>query len=146
MKLLERKFKRYRQMGPGWILVSSLLALCFFNLWMPFCKLLWPSYMQLAETYQLQPYVHTNLWTTAMVQIMWWGTSLIFYFIYVGKYPLFEQWRSRGSPDEVWPWESENKETWRRMLTRSILLTLFNTLVSAQLFVLSAEYLKLYAP
>lgn len=77
---------------------------------------------------------------------MWWGTSLIFYFIYTGKYPLFEQWRSRGSPDEVWPWESESKETWRRMLGRSIFFTLFNTMVSAQFFVVVFEYLKLYAP
>ena len=102
--------------------------------------------MQIGIDYELEPFIHTNLWVLVMVQIMWWGSAFCYYWIYVGKYPIFEQWRSRASEDEVWPWESESKENWRKMLWRSVILTLFNSLIVANSFTFVSEYFKIYAP
>ena len=67
MFLIDREIKRYREIGIGWTIVGTTIALAFFNFWMPFCKLLWPTYMQIGIDFELEPFVHTGIWVTAMV-------------------------------------------------------------------------------
>ena len=53
MKLIDREIKRYKEIGIGWAIVGATIALAFFNLWIPFCKRLWPAYMQFGADYEL---------------------------------------------------------------------------------------------
>ena len=48
-------------------------------------------------------------------QLFWFGlANMSLYFIYTGKFEIFEC--ERCSPDEQWPWESMQPEVWQNFL------------------------------
>lgn len=51
--------------------------------------------------------------------------SLAMYFIYVNKWPFFEQYRISTEP---WPWETDS-QAWRKLLAKSIKMVALNSLV-----------------
>jgi sterol desaturase/sphingolipid hydroxylase (fatty acid hydroxylase superfamily) len=52
------------------------------------------------------------------------------YVVYTGKFKIFERERSKGHPDEQWPWESMKPEEWSKLLKRSLMFNAFNSLIS----------------
>ena len=55
--------------------------------------------------------------------------NLFFLVLYLGKWPCIEQFK--GS-DEPWPWDSD--PNWNKTLTKMILVSLFNILVTTIAF------------
>jgi sterol desaturase/sphingolipid hydroxylase (fatty acid hydroxylase superfamily) len=78
--------------------------------------------------------------------IIFWSSALIFYFIYTGKYQFIEQWRAKDNEDDVWPWESLDLESWRKLFKRSIFFNLLNQVFLSTSFALITEYFQIYAP
>lgn len=79
-------------------------------------------------------------------QSIQWGLALFFYFLYSGKYPIFEQWRAKSTADEQWPWESNDAETWRRMFRRSVMFTCLNSMVVILILAYFIDKFGLYPP
>lgn len=80
--------------------MAIILATVFFTQWIPFMKYIWPSYMQLKEDYNIHPIWHIALYTTTQHCLIYLIGNIMFYFIYTGKYEIFERERARSSDDE----------------------------------------------
>ncbi len=92
-------------------------------------KYIWPSYMKLRDDYDIHPIWHIALYTTTQHCFIYITGNILFYFIYTGKYQIFECQRAKSSEDEQWPWESMPKNEWRALLKRTLLFSSFNGLV-----------------
>ena len=144
--ILQREINRYRTNGLGNTLVALAINVTFFLTWFPFCRLIWPRYMQIRQDYNLEPYIHADVWLFIQSIIIFWSSALIFYFIYTGKYQFIEQWRVKDNEDDVWPWESLDLESWRKLFKRSIFFNLLNQVFLSTSFALITEYFQIYAP
>lgn len=69
-EIIRYEIIRYKNNGVANTVLAILIASTFFYFWMPFCKLLWPAYMQAGSDLGLRPYVHTDLWVFTQSQLI----------------------------------------------------------------------------
>jgi hypothetical protein len=84
--MLKYEIRRYQKNGVANTALAALIAAIFFFFWIPFCKLLWPAYMQVGRDLGLRPYIHTDLWVFTQSQLIQWGGALFFYTLYTNKF------------------------------------------------------------
>ncbi len=89
--------------------------------------------MKLRDDYDIHPIWHIALYTTTQHCFIYITGNILFYFIYTGKYQIFECQRAKSSEDEQWPWESMPKNEWRALLKRTLTISAINSFFSNSL-------------
>ena len=126
--MIKRDARRQQSKGFG-LLVAAAIAYFFLTYWMELLRMAWPWYMQIKTDYQMNPVYHIALFTIPNHIINYTVANLIMCVIYKSKLQIFESERSRGSPDEKWPWETMEPTEWNNLFWRSIKFTVFNSTV-----------------
>lgn len=63
--------------------------------------------------------------------------QFLYCILYLGKFRIFERDRTRGTPDEEWPWETMPVAEWRQFFRRSLFLNLLNSFMTNPLITLT---------
>ena len=111
--LVDREFTRYKQNGVWGNIAAFSIAALFLLLWHPLVSIIWPAYMSIGPKYGLGEFIHAGIWSCTQNVIVHYTFCAIFYVIYKGKFPFFEQYRAKAHENEQWPWESESPKVWR---------------------------------
>lgn len=110
--------------------MAAAIAIAFFSCWMDLMRAIWPAYMQLQVDYNLPQLAHIAIYTIPQHIFNYTVGNLLCFVLYISKIPFFEHYRSRGHPDEQWPWEFMPKDEWRKLLYRSLWFNALNSVVS----------------
>ena len=92
--MLKRDKKRLQGKGLG-LIVATAIAVTFFYKWMDFMRFIWPTYMEIKTKYEMNPFYHIAIYTNSQHIFIYVFGNFILYFIYTGKYEIFEKERSR---------------------------------------------------
>lgn len=116
------------------MLVAAAIAITFLYFWMDLMRLIWPAYMQLKTDYNIPEMLHIGCYTSSQHFVIYSIGNFLCYLVYTSKLTIFERERSKGSPDEQWPWESMPADEWHKLLKRSLCFNLVNTFVTNPMF------------
>jgi len=130
--MIEHDIKRFQNKGLGYG-IAWAITLVWLTQWMEVMRYIWPTYMKLADDYNVSPFVHTFVFLDILHCCNFLTGNIFFYFVYTSKIALFEKDRSRGHPDEKWPWESMRPEEWNKLFWDSIYRNILNSLVMTNL-------------
>ena len=83
--------------------------------------------MQLRSDLNLNEIIHIGFFTIPMHNMSYLVGNIFFCILYKCKFQIFERERSRGHPDEQWPWESMKPDEWNKLFWRSIKFNLLNS-------------------